>query len=337
MRASLTLSKLIIFIILLTWINTDAVAQQDTAKKDDATQVSGDVAAEESPVGKSSKETSSDSTESESTQNTLPEDTPTPPPISLSQQYKNDLTHYLPTKNVKPLLAGTDDYITLVTENTSINSKGVAILLPDWQQGATNPKAINFLRNQLPQHGWTTISIQPTEKPENYPSSAIKIDVQQEENQTVINDYKIKLATMINAVLSEAKDYPGIVMIIAQGNHGAILVDLLSQNGEQPNINQVPNALILLSSYVLTNEKLIDKANTDFAKKLAASEYPVLDLYLKKDNHFALYKAKERLLLSKQEMKVYYRQRQLNNSAMGYYPETELLTQVNSWLKSIGW
>ena len=195
MRASLTLSKLIIFIILLTWINTDAVAQQDTAKKDDTAQISGDVAA-----GKSSKEASSDSAGSESTQNTLSDDTPTPPPISLSQQYKNDLTHYLPTKNVKPLLAGTDDYITLVTENTSINSKGVAILLPDWQQGATNPKAINFLRNQLPQHGWTTISIQPMDKPENYPSSAIKIDVQQEENKTIINDYKTKLATMINAV-----------------------------------------------------------------------------------------------------------------------------------------
>jgi hypothetical protein len=309
---------------LLTWVNINAVAQQDVAieTKDDATQVSEDL-----PVKETTK----------NAQAPKPETIPTPPPISITQQYKDDLTHYLPTKNVKPLLAGTDDYITLITENTSVNSKGVAILLPDWQQGATNPKAINFLRNQLPQHGWTTISIQPTDKPENYPSSAIKIDVQQEENKTIINDYKTKLATMINAVLSKAKDYPGIVMIIAQGNHGAMLVDLLSQRNEQPSISQSPNALILLSSYVLTNEKLIDEANTDFAKSLAVSEYPVLDLYLKKDNHFALYKAKERLLLSKQEMKVYYRQRQLNNSAMGYYPETELLTQVNSWLKSIGW
>jgi len=329
-RASLTLPKLIIFFLLLPWLNINAVAQQDaaTATNDNAKQMSEDIAA---------KEANADATAAKDTQAPAPEIIPIPPPISIAQQYKDDLTHYLPNKNVKPLLAGADDYITLIAENTTVNDKGVAILLPDWQQGATNPKAINFLRNQLPQHGWTTISIQPMDKPKSYPSSAIRIDTQQEENQRIIDDYKIKLAIMLNAVLDKAKNYPGILMIIAQGNNGALLVDLLSQKNGQPSISQAPNALILLSSYMLTNQPLIDEANTRFAKRLAASEYPVLDLYLKKDNHIALYKAKERLLLSKQEMKAYYRQRQLNNSAMGYYPETELLTQVNSWLRSIGW
>jgi len=260
-----------------------------------------------------------------------------PSPTSLTLQYKEDLKHYLSADKVKALLAGPDDYVTLTTENTSVNNRGVAILLPDWQQGATNPKAINFLRNQLPQEGWTTITIQPRSKPENYPSKALEITEQQKQNKATLDDYKMKLGTMINAVIAQATELPGIVIIIAQGNHGAMLVELLDQENEQAIVTTAPNALILLSSYLLNSHDLINETNTGFAKKLAYSEYPVLDLYLKYDHPIVLDKAKQRLDLSKKEMKVYYRQRQLNNNATGYYPEQKLLTQINSWLKSIGW
>ena len=259
-----------------------------------------------------------------------------PAPTSLTKQYKADLKHYLPKDKVKALLAGPDAYITLVSENTSVNNKGVMVLLPDWQQGATNPKAINFLRTKLPQQGWTTIAVQPLSKPENYPSTALTITEQQEENKTILDDYKMKFAAMIRAVISKASEYPGIVVIVAQGNHGVMLVELFDQENANQDIT-TPNAVILLSSYALTNEKLIDDANTDFAKKIAYSEYPILDLFLRYDNPVVLEKSKQRLALAKKEMKVYYRQRQLNNSDAGYYPEQELMTQINSWLKSIGW
>jgi len=304
--------------LLLTLANFTVFAQQDekTSPKQEVTETNA---------------------ESKKTSETTPKTTPVPLPISLSQQHKEDLKHYLPANKVNSLLAGPDDYITLTTENSSINNKGVAILLPDWQQGATNPKSINFLRNKLPLQGWTTISIQPSSKPTGYPSNAIKMSEQQQENKVIIDDYKMKLATMMNTVITKANESPGIVIIIAQGNHGAMLVEILDQSSEQSAITQAPNALILLSSYLLTNNELIDEINTDFAKKLAYSEYPVLDLYLRHDNSIVLDKAKQRSALSKKEMKVYYRQRQLNNPAMGYYPEQELLTQINSWLKSIGW
>lgn len=308
----ITILKLLIAVLLLSWASATALAQQDEQT----------TATQPTPTTKTEPK---------------PKAVQIPLPAPLTQQYKEDLKHYLPSDKIKPLLAGPDDYLTLITENTHINNKGVAILLPDWQQGATNPKAINFLRTQLPLQGWTTISIQPTSTPENYPSSALKISIQQEENQKTIDDYTLKLAAMINAVISKANEYPGIVMIIAQGNHGAMLVDLLDQSNEQVKITQTPNAVILLSSYVLTNNQLIDETNTAFAKKIAYSEYPILDLYLRYDHAVVVAKAKQRLAWSTKEMKVYYRQRQLNNNATGYYPEQELLTQINSWLKSIGW
>lgn len=259
-----------------------------------------------------------------------------PVPVSVEQQHKEDLTHYLPTNRIKPILAGPDDYITLVDENTSVNNKGVAILLPDWQQGAVNPKAINFLRKEMPKQGWTTISIQPANKPNNFPSKALKISERQEANKTIIDGYKEKLSALISAVLTKSKEYPGIVIIIAQGNHGGMLVDIFDEQSTNQN-GTTPNALILLSSYLLSSHELIDETNTAFAKKLAYSEYPILDLYLKYDNPIVLDKAAQRLATANQELKTYYRQRQINNNATGYYPEQELLTQINSWLKSIGW
>jgi len=253
-------------------------------------------------------------------------------PIALTRQHKEDLKHYLASEQVKPLLAGPDDYLTLVKKYTSANSKGVVILLPEWQQGATNPKAINFLRNTLPAEGWSTIAIQPSNKPENYPSAAITLAEQIKENELVIEAYKNKLSTMLNAVMNTAKEYPGIVIVIAQGNNAALLVDIYSQEG-----SQLPNALILLSSYRQSTHVLTDSVNEDFAKQLAFTEIPVLDLYLKYDNPIVLAKAAQRNSIAKQEMKVYYRQRQLNNTMTGYYPEKELLSQINGWLKAIGW
>jgi len=313
-------------LLLLTWTNVIALAQEK------------------------SEQTTTEKTTTESTLKAEPKTEPTsepksektaqmpliPSPVPLVEQFKEDLSHYLPAEQVKPLLAGPDDYITLITENTSVNNKGVAILLPDWQQSATNPKAINFLRNKLPLQGWTTITIQPASMPDNYPSKAIKISEQQQENTKSIDDYKIKFNAMINAVLEKSKSYPGIVIVIAQGNHGALLVDFFDPQSSNQS-NNTPNAVILLSSYLLTNHNLIDEANTAFAKKIASSKYPVLDLYLTYDHPIVLDKAKQRLALSKKEMKVYYRQRQLNSLATGYYPEQALLTQMNSWLKAIGW
>jgi len=253
-------------------------------------------------------------------------------PISLTKQHKDDLTHYLAADQLKPLLAGPDDYLTLVKKYTSPNSKGVAILLPEWQQGATNPKAINYLRNALPAKGWSTIAIQPNNKPENYPSTATTVAEQEEENQLALDSYKKKLSTMMNAVMNTAREYPGIVLVIAQGNNAALLVDLYSQASSQR-----PNALIMLSSYRQSNQAFINSVNESFARQLAAIELPVLDLYLTLDNPLVLAKAAQRNSFARQEMKVYFRQRQLNNTVTGYYPETELLSQINGWLKAIGW
>ena len=86
-------------------------------------------------------------------------------PSNLHLQHQNDLKHYI-TK-LDSLLVGTEEIATLFTPSETSNSKGVIILLPDWQQSALTPRSMAFLQKAMPSKGWTTLTIQPLSKPEN--------------------------------------------------------------------------------------------------------------------------------------------------------------------------
>jgi hypothetical protein len=248
-------------------------------------------------------------------------------PTSLETINKNDIKHYVDNEKIKPLLAGTADFLTLINNEITSNSKGVVILLPDWQQLATTPKNMNFLRDILPKQGWTTITVLPPNKPTLYPSHALTKEDQQKENQQTLQAYLAKLAPMMEKVMEVAKEYPGIFIVISEGSHAALLMELYQQEKVT-----LPNAFIVLSSYMLTAQ-----ASTQYAHALAQSDFPVLDLYLRQDHPLAQKNAPLRLALAEKEIKPYYRQQQISNTYPNYYPQEKLLIAINGWLKSIGW
>jgi hypothetical protein len=248
-------------------------------------------------------------------------------PTSLEQINKNDIQHYVNNEKIKPLLAGPNDFLTLINNEITSNSKGVVILLPDWQQLATTPKNMNFLRDTLPKQGWTTITILPPNKPSQYPSHALNKEEQQKENQETLQTYLTKLTSMMEKVMEVAKEYPGIFIVVSEGSHAALLMELYQQEKVI-----LPNAFIVLSSYMLTPQ-----ASTQYAHALADSDFPVLDLYLKQDHPLAQKNAPLRLALAEKEIKPYYRQQQISNFTPSYYPQEKLLIAINGWLKSIGW
>ena len=309
---------LIISVCLSTNFYAFSIAAQEQATAQEQTASSDET--------KSIKEnTNTDKTDNAAESST--ENRVIPAPVSLNEQQTSDINHYLTSSEIKPLLAGPNDFITLIKESTAANTKGVAILLADWQQTATNPKGLNFLRNSMPKQGWTTISIQPPSKPDNYPSQALKKSDRQAENLKTITDYQSQLSAIIETVMEKAHEYPGIFIVIAQGSHGAILTDLY-QLGKNP----PPNALILLSSYMYSEEE-----NEHFATSIAQSSFPVLDLYLTRDHSLATKSAILRLSKTKQTMKAFYRQRQLTNLSSSYYPQESLKIAIKGWLTSIGW
>ena len=248
-------------------------------------------------------------------------------PISVFEQQKQDLSHYLPKEKKQNLQAGDSEYIIVEQTHSTQNSKGVAILIPDWQTDFTTPKGINFLRKTLPEHGWSTISVQAPSKPNNYPSMALKSEQFIDENKAALMPYQNELKSLITAVMEKAKNYPGIFLVITEGSQAAMLINLYKNN-----TNLAPTAFVILSAGMYT-----DLENDSFAKNIAQTNIPVLDLILKKDSNKVLENAKLRKKYALKEMKVVYRQKALTNIYPGYYPEQTLLTEINGWLKSIGW
>jgi hypothetical protein len=248
-------------------------------------------------------------------------------PVDALKQKNQDIRHYLTADKVTPMLAGAKDFITIINENTSSNQKGVMILLPDWGMTATSSNALNYLQEILPSQGWTTIAIQPPSRPIGYPSSALMLSLQTEENNKLLSQYQENLISIMTAVMKKAKDYPGIFVVVSKGSHAVLLADLYS-SGKLAS----PSAMVMLSGYMNT-----ETDSLSFAKTLATSEFPVLDLFLSRDNQLANTDANIRKAQATKEMKVYYRQAQLHNIHVGSYPEKQLLRSINGWLKFIGW
>lgn len=248
-------------------------------------------------------------------------------PIALIDQQQDDLEHYLSSKYINPILVGSDDYITIEQTSSTSNNKGVVIILPDWQQSIINPKAINYLRKQLPKNGWATITVQPPSKPENYPSQALTFSERLEENKKTLQQCSENLSALITPVMDRAKNYPGTFIVIAQGSHAAVLTSMYQQDN-----SIMPNALVILSGFMPT-----ENADEQFAKDVAISTLPVLDLYLKRDHPLVAQSIKRRKQQTNKEMKTVYRQKELSNMITSYYPQEVLLKEINGWLKTIGW
>ncbi len=282
----------------------------------------------ESDTAPSKNDGSSEQTESDSPASKSPtKTTPVESPISERELHETDIKKYLSTTVVSPMMAGTEDFITLTQTDLHATDKGIMILLPEWHQSATSPKAINFLRKHMPTEGWTTITVQPIGKPSQYPSQAEKKIEQQESDNKALEEYKAQLIPMMKAVFEKAASFPGIFVVVSEGNNAALLLDLFEQQ-QLP----MPNAFVMLSAHQLTSEDNIALANN-----IAESELPILDLYLKKDNSWVHHFIKLRKQYANKELKTYYRQYQFNTFTPGYYPEQELARAIKGWLNAIGW
>lgn len=248
-------------------------------------------------------------------------------PTDAFKQQQQDIKHYLKGDGIEAMLVGTDEFITLTDQHNTAINKGVMILIPDWQQSAASPNAINQLRNNMPDQGWTILTLHPPHQPNNYPSKALTAEDRLKENNESLTSYQKKLSEVIATVINKAKNYPGAILIIAEGQHAALIVNMIDSE-----LIEAPGALVMLSSYMPTKAE-----NMKLAEQVAVTEYPILDLYLKRDHRLVLANTDNRKHRVKNEMKVYYRQKQLSNQATSYYPKSSLTREILGWLKAIGW
>ena len=247
-----------------------------------------------------------------------------PAPDYFAQQ-QSDIKHYL--TEVSEVLVGTQSYALLERKSNTPINKGVVLLLPDWHDFISPSQHIAYLEKSFPDLGYSTISIQPPAKPENYPSIALDEEAQTTQNKALIDDYLRQLQALMTSVMEKAQAQQGAILIVSAGSNAGYLTRMFAEQ-------KIPEqqALIMLSAHLLTDEN-----NKLFAQQLSENEIPTLDMYLKHDNQLVAPNIALRKQESKRNLKVEFRQHKINNFETGFYPENAMLGAITGWLTSMGW
>jgi len=322
------MSVILRIILVISWLclsTTTLFAQQEQQNEPATEQTANEEATKVDPLTQQSEEqTTEPATTQDSSSHNRPEILA---PIDELEQHKSDLDHYMESEELSDILVQAQSFkITTATHETPQN-KGTIILLPDWQQALTNPHAINFLRKQLPDMGWTTIAVTPRNAPQNFPSVAIEEQQRATDNTESLTSYKTFLVSLLEQLYEQAKRNPGVIIVLTQGNHALLLPELINEG-----TIEAPAAMIMLSGYGITQN-----ITSNGAQRISQSDIPILDLYLKRDNYLVANAAKLRRKLTTQELTPGYRQRELHNVTTGYYPNEMMLKEIKGWLRSIGW
>ncbi len=257
-------------------------------------------------------------------------------PPSLESIYQDDLYHYLKGDEIKMILSGELEFASLYRDHSAAQSRGVAILLPDWDLPANNQKGLNYLRLQLNDYGWITYALNvppPVELNSHNIADNPKLfhaPIQQQITDEAYKDYQQLLLNRFKSVYKSALEHPGFVIVIAQGTTAAILVDYFSKpDDEMP--EEMLDAIILLSSYIPDT-----KLNQEFSIKIGQTPIPILDLYHSHDNRFLLKELNNRKRASIKYHKMDYRQRQLFDNFNAKQQQPRLLKEIYGFLTKVG-
>ncbi len=248
---------------------------------------------------------------------------------SQEATFNEDISHYLDKTQVSSLLAGETDFTLLTKEHMTMQAKGIAILVPDWATPANNALGLNYLRTQLVHEGYTTLAFnvpdpnltvttEPAARPVIAPSLSYYGDEQ-------ANAYQMALIARFKAVYQAALNYPGYIVVVAQGASAA----LLSQYFAGENTEQI-DGFVLVSSY-LPDHALSEKS----AQDLMQIAPPVLDIAFSEDSSRVAHYLPLRRALSKKEHKLDYRQRVIFGRAEPHTFE-RLKREILGYFASIG-
>lgn len=274
------------------------------------------------------------------------ESVPIDPPKPSEYFLQSDISHYFNPDQVKSLLAGDSEFYALFQDDMTGRPRGVALLIPDWSQSALSARGIDFLRTQLPDYGWVTLSMvvpdthlpvfntgpaqsltnpEPREAaPANAP--AMRIEPSRFVDEQYMQQYELMFKMRMQSLLSEAENYQGYFIVIAQGSSAAVLASLYAKS-ELPE----PEAMILLSAS-MPDAKLTQKMNIDIAN----NPIPTLDIYQSRGVRWSKENAKMRKKLAKKYFKPIYRNKELYGDISYHNQNHRLLRSVYNWLSGLG-
>lgn len=253
-------------------------------------------------------------------------------PINKELQGNQDISHYYDKSEVVNVMAGENEITALFRDHTAEFDKGVAILIADWHLTQANDRGIDFLRKSLNNYGWITYSISAGSSPrinnEELPENDNLSLAPSLSHYTKpdFDAYALSLTSRFKAMYQQALTHPGFVIVITQGQSGAILNSYLNQQSSEP-----IDALVLLNNFY--NEPQKNKA---LNQTITTTTWPTLDIFYQSHNHWLSQQMELRKKLARRNHKLNYRQRTLFGSQSSEQQHQRLSKEIYGFLTWLG-
>ena len=233
--------------------------------------------------------------------------------LAKEQRWREQIVDALLVGEAVELKAGDTPFLGIFAE-ASDGPTGRAVILahgigvhPDW------PDIINPLRSELPDHGWSTLSIQMPILP----------------NEAKMEDYAPlfdEVGPRINAAVQYLREQGNQTIVLIGHSLGAMMAaSYLSGDGQQ----QVQGFIAIGLSVTEANDAM------NSALALGKIRIPVLDLYGSRDLETVLSSAREREKAARKAGNADYRQLEIEGADHFFVGMGDTLTRhVYGWLKT---
>lgn len=254
-----------------------------------------------------------------------------------------DLKRGLFSDEYTDLKVGENTRPFILSERTTSIGRGVALLVTDSGLPPRSQQGLAPLIKQLNQLGWVTLLLpvpnndffteplaeEPTQTQTTVP---LPVDNLLKASASPFSDKTYKqhlqqLTQLMQAGYQKSSEYPGFLLVIAQGTSAASLSQLYAEQQLRS-----PDAFVVVSPYWPERN-----ANKLLATNLANTSMPVLDLYSEWDNNWSLASVSARKIAAVKTLKMQYRQREIIGNNFTQQSAMYITKEIYGWLSRMGW
>ena len=263
-------------------------------------------------------------------------------PPTFSSIENSDIERLLPSDEIKPILAGETQFLSLYSEYMSSDFRGVVLLIPDWHSTPTNNSGMSYLRKELNNLGYSTYAMtvpdidwQASKMAKTTPNEAEAAPSKTEEpaspdaSPNTTTDAQPQPATTkeephyVNAIEKVTDDVLDNYKINLISRFNALYQTAMEDSSNIVVIAQGTSAGVLLEYYADFPDERLDafislssylpntKRNESLSQTASLVTPALLDIYYANDSTDILMSLKNRQRWVNRNAKFDYRQRQL--------------------------
>ncbi len=266
---------------------------------------------------------------------------------------KQDAQRLLRPESYRTMMVGTQEVVIVSHEANLPLAKGVILLVSESGRPGASQVGLAPMTGYLNDYGWATILLTaPTlewqAEPEQETATGSPTDASTEQqssgedgqalpvpsfdaplsiNQAMYQRQEQKFMLLMNAAMQEAQNYPGFIVVAAQGTSAAFLAKIYA-DGQL----RAPDAFVSISANLPQKD-----LNNAVADAIARTPMPVLDIYNQWDNEWTTSTARARKVTAEKALKLHFRQREIVGPAINRQQFQYIAKEIHGWLTYMGW